>query len=617
MKKRLLKTILTMVSVIAITAYFTFPNLVIAVNKQTPTKFVFSDSEITAENGDYTDYEISKTSLVIKGSGTYEVYGSCENGSIKVKKGVDNVNIVLCGINLSAQDTAPLCFNKSSGVTLTAKENTINSFSDGEKNNDDNYPDNENAENAVIKCKDGSNVLINGTGTINITANAKNAIKAGESTEDDGSASLTIEDLNLNITADVNDAVNAQSALYIKSGNLNISAADDAIHSDYDLVIGSLNADNDDLNINITSCYEGLEGANIKINSGNIKINSDDDGINAANSDLKNYNFTLELNGGNLYVNAKNGDGIDSNGSLTVTGGNIEVYSTSSGANSPLDSDGEFTITGGTVLAVGNSSMAQTPKTSSQNYLVFSGGNEMRGMPGGGFGNENVSQFNGKENQNGRPEPPQKPQGDNSKKDNERNFGGNFEDKNRPTGEANQNPNGSGKNDENRPVPPDMPNQNPNGDGNQNENQNTGKIVISAGDKIEITDSANNILCSSEAVRSANYVFYSSGAISDSETYTLKINSEEAMQTTVSESTANKGFGGFGQNGIRPDMRPGGNNGENPPELPDGANPGGAVKPPQNENNQTPPDNKNNTIISSNLVKYFQRVWDMFKVNSK
>ena len=51
------------------------------------TTFTFTDSAITAEDGDYTDYEIDSTDLKITGSGTYIVTGACADGSITVKKG--------------------------------------------------------------------------------------------------------------------------------------------------------------------------------------------------------------------------------------------------------------------------------------------------------------------------------------------------------------------------------------------------------------------------------------------------------------------------------------------------------------------------------------------------
>lgn len=58
-------------------------------------------------------------------------------------------------------------------MTILVSNGTENSLSDTEQNNDDNYPENENAENAVIKCKDGSTVTLCGDGELTITANGK------------------------------------------------------------------------------------------------------------------------------------------------------------------------------------------------------------------------------------------------------------------------------------------------------------------------------------------------------------------------------------------------------------------------------------------------------------
>ena len=396
------KQIMSIMSAAAFAVQLAVPYAVFA-KSENVTKFIFSDSGISADDGDYTGYKISGTDLTINSSGTYEVSGNCADGSITVKKGTTGVSLILNGITLSSKDTAPICFNKSSEATLTAKEGSVNTLSDSSENNDDNYPDNTNAENAVIKCKDGSDVVIDGSGTIDITANGKNGIKSGASTDEDGDASLTVKDAVLNIEAPVNDAINAEAELNIKSGNLNISAADDAVHSDYTLNIGEQGGTNQP-EINISSCEEGLEGANVYVYSGDIKINSNDDGINAANSDLKGYQYTLDILGGNVYVNAEKGDGIDSNGTLTISGGNVRVFSTSSGANSPIDSDGTFTITGGTVLAVGNSGMAQNPADGSQNYITFGAGS--RGFMQGD-GRDFRRMKNENSDDNGRPQPPQ------------------------------------------------------------------------------------------------------------------------------------------------------------------------------------------------------------------
>lgn len=331
----------------------------------------FSDTGITAAEGAAGGYEIDGTSLTIDTAGTYVLSGSCSDGSITVKKGTVGVTLVLNGLTLESSDTAPIVCGKSTSVTITAAADTVNTLSDSAMNNDESYPDNENAENAVIKCRDGSQVTINGSGTLRITANGKNGIKSGASTSEDGEAALTIQDVSLNITASVNDAINAEQLLNIESGTITILAADDAIHSDYELNIGS--SDTDGPTIIVIDCYEGLEAADLRIDSGSISITATDDCLNAANSDLSDYSFTMEINGGTISAFSSAGDGLDSNGTLTITGGTVSVWTASTMDNQPLDADGALTISGGTVFAAGGSGGMGMSLTDSQAYLTVSG----------------------------------------------------------------------------------------------------------------------------------------------------------------------------------------------------------------------------------------------------
>lgn len=316
--------------------------------------FTFTDSGVTAAGETDTGYEIDGTALTITPSGTYTVSGSCADGSIKVKKGTTGVTLVLDGLTLTSENTAAITCGKSSEVTILVSNGTENSLSDTEQNNDDNYPENENAENAVIKCKDGSLVTLCGDGELTITANGKNGIKSGATTDEDGEASLTIRDLTLNIDAPVNDAINAEQLLNVESGTLTIDAADDAIHCDLVLSIGADGTDGP--TIDITNCCEGLEGAELNVCSGDITINASDDCLNAANSDLTDYDFTMTISGGTIDACSSAGDGFDSNGDLTITGDTVIVWTANTADNEPLDADGTITVSGGTVLAAGGSS---------------------------------------------------------------------------------------------------------------------------------------------------------------------------------------------------------------------------------------------------------------------
>ena len=286
--------------------------------------FTFTDSGVTAAGETDTGYEIDGTALTITSSGTYTVSGSCADGSIKVKKSTTGVTLVLDGLTLTSENTAAITCGKSSEVTILVSNGTENSLSDTEQNNDDNYPENENAENAVIKCKDSSLVTLCGDGELTITVNGKNGIKSGATTDEDGEASLTIRDLTLNIDAPVNDAINAEQLLNVESGTLTIDAADDAIHCDLVLNIGADGTDGP--TIDITNCCEGLEGAELNVCSGDITINASDDCLNAANSDLTDYDFTMTISGGTIDAYSSTGDGFDSNGDLTITGDTVIVW---------------------------------------------------------------------------------------------------------------------------------------------------------------------------------------------------------------------------------------------------------------------------------------------------
>ena len=355
------------------------------------TAFVFSDSGIEVTEGAYSGYKTDGTALSITEGGTYVVSGSCANGSIVVKKNVTGVTLVLNGLTLSASATAPITCNKGSEVLIVAETDTVNNLADDEFNNDDVYTDEEqypDIENAVIKCKDGSNVTICGTGTINVTANGKNGVKGGydlyEEDEDGNAtetllseASLTVKEVTLNITASVNDGLKSDKVLNILSGNITVSAADDGIKSDYVLNIGSEGYVGP--TINVTESYEGIEAATLNIYTGNITVCAEDDGINAANSDLENYEYSYNQYGGYVHVDVTAGDGIDSNGTLNLYGGVLEIYSPSQGDGDPLDSDNGTYFSGATVLAVGHLGMQQGYNATTP-YVTFGSG----GNPGAG-----------------------------------------------------------------------------------------------------------------------------------------------------------------------------------------------------------------------------------------
>lgn len=357
------------------------------------TEIQFSDGKIAAASAD--GVEINGTDLTITASGTYVLSGNCADGSVTVEKGTDGVTLVLNGLTLTSETTAPIVCGKGSGVTIEAAAGTENTLTDTESNNDE--TGNADAENAVIKCKDGSRVVLCGAGTLHVQANGKNGVKSGATTED-GEASLTIRDLTLTIDVPVNDAVNAEAALDVESGTLTLSAGDDALHCDYALNVGAEGTDGP--SVTVTSCYEGLEGAAVNVFSGSISIQSTDDCINAANADPSGYSYELNIFGGTITARSDNGD-------LTISGGYVTVWTANAADNEPLDADGTVAVSGGTVLAAGGSGGMGMSLAAAQPCVIFGGTTEMpgenlqNGQPGAG------GQPNGKEPPSGEERPAQ------------------------------------------------------------------------------------------------------------------------------------------------------------------------------------------------------------------
>lgn len=494
------------------------------------TAFTFTDIAITAKDGDYTGYDIDGTALTIEAAGTYIVSGSCQSGSITVKKGVTGVTLVLSGLTLTADGTAAIACNKSSGVTIVAQDGTANILSDTETNNGDSYPDNTNAENAVIKCKDGSQVTLCGSGSLTVNANGKNGIKSGSTTDEEGEAWLVIRDLTLTISAPVNDAINAEASLTILSGDLTIDAGDDAVHSDYYLTVGAAGTDGPTITVN--SCNEGLEAADLSIAGGHITIHAGDDCLNAANSDLTGHAFTLSISGGTLVMDTTSGDGIDSNGTLSISGGTVVVWANSTADNQPLDADGTLSISGGTVLAAGGSAGMGMPLSGdSQPYVMF-GSTGMGGMGGGRPGNMDGGPHG---NMGGQPggssdgtTPPQLPSGSDSSSDS------------RPTPPSDSNDSQPTPPDGGGTTPPELsdgqtPGQDSSQPGGQMPGQMDGQsgISISKGSAFTVQSSDGTAVYTGEAVYDARFVFFSSAAMTSGETYTLTSGGTELATATA------------------------------------------------------------------------------------
>lgn len=309
--------------------------------------------------------------LTITKEGTYVVTGNLSDGQIVVAAAdTDKIQIVLNGATINCADNAPIYVKSANKVFITLAANTVNTLTDGSGyvQTDDNTVD------GVIFSK--ADLTLNGEGTLNITANYKDAIVS----KDD----LVITGGTYTISAAKN-GLSAKDAVKIKDGTITITAPngkaitsqnDEDATKGYVYIAGGT--------INITNSNEGIEGTAIVVEGGTIDLISKDDGFNAASPGAAetesggrgagmeaDSNAYLSIAGGTIFVNAS-GDGLDSNGNVYISGGTVEVSGPTNNGNGALDYNGTADVSGGTVVIAGSTGMAQSfSETSTQASLLY------------------------------------------------------------------------------------------------------------------------------------------------------------------------------------------------------------------------------------------------------
>ena len=341
-----------------------------------------ADSETTKITEDTTETKhitvADNETTEITEEGIYVISGTAENCTIKINADENaKVHLILDSVSVT-NDNFPVIYVVSADkvfVTTTDSENTLTVSgeftADSEINTD-----------AVIFSKD--DLVLNGTGTLNITSYYGNGISCKDDMEISGGI--------YNIESAL-DAFEANDSISISDGTFNISTNKDGFHCENDEAEGSIIITGGTFEINgvsdgIQACVllqidggdfnitgaEGLEATYILINDGNITINASDDGINAS-TDTNAYETAIEINGGYLNVTVGQGDtdAIDSNGSIYVNGGTINVTA----QMSSFDYDRTAEFNGGTIIINGQE-VSEIPQS------MMGGG--MRGGMGGGMG---------------------------------------------------------------------------------------------------------------------------------------------------------------------------------------------------------------------------------------
>lgn len=316
----------------------------------------------TDNETDLYKYIASSGVLTINKPGIYELSGTL-NGSIEVEKSIGEVVLILNNVTINTNNsTSGILIGKDEGVkkTITVKSGTSNmiNISDETETLD---------ADAAITAKT-CNLVINGSGTLNINANTNNeysGIKAKY---------LTIDATSLNINANKN-GINSEFEIYIKNNaNLNVTALGDGIKTDIEPK-NEQEATNYASNIKYGYIY--IQNSNITINAGSSSdYTSSNHGISANNclyiDNTLDYTINVTTNGGApttitetlsdmVAGKALRADGIEyndesmpagyeSNYAVVILGGNFILNSCSdaiTSAGNLIISGGEFDIKSG------------------------------------------------------------------------------------------------------------------------------------------------------------------------------------------------------------------------------------------------------------------------------
>lgn len=369
---------------------------------------------------------VSGSTVTINDEGCYILSGTLEDGVIIVDaEKTDKIQLVLKGVSINSENSAPIYVRQADKVFITLAEGTENTLSNGgsfaaiDENNID----------AAIFSKD--DLTLNGSGSLIVTSPAGHGIASKES--------LTITSGNYDITA-ASHALEGKNDICIANAAFTLTSGKDGLHAENadDAALGYVYIQNG--TFTIAAEGDGLSAAStMQIDGGSFTITSGGGSVNGTkqssdswgaftggfgqrggkgsppaggppqenelntgaeddSTSLKGIKATGELtvNGGIFTIDSAD-DSVHSNASITVNGGTFDIASGDDG----FHADETLTINAGTIritesyegleglhviVAGGDISLS-----ASDDGLNAAGGTDASGM--GGRGND---QFGGR-----------------------------------------------------------------------------------------------------------------------------------------------------------------------------------------------------------------------------
>lgn len=397
------------------------------------TSGIFSDRDLSGEYGTPdckidllgTNAKIDGSGAVFEDSeiritkkGTYLISGNLQDGRIVIDT-AEKVQLVLDNADINCSDSSPIYAVNADKLFLTMPEGTSSSLSDGSSYE---YPDDSmNEPDSCIFSADS--LTLNGSGTLNINGN----FNEGITSKDDiviagctlnitsvgngikGKDYFAVSDAEINIHSE-SDGIKSTNVtdegmgfVFIKSGTLNITAANDGIQADNEFICegGIINVTAGGGSENGETHTDDFGGGNFR--GGNFggdrnnkftdETTSDSDSNQKSSAKGIKAGSALYIGSGEYYIDAAD-DAVHSNGNLYIRGGEMTLLSGDKGVHADLGAD----------ISSGNISIEKSYEGIEAASINVSGGsidltstddgfNASDGTPQGGMGtySDNVS----------------------------------------------------------------------------------------------------------------------------------------------------------------------------------------------------------------------------------
>lgn len=344
--------------------------------------------------------QVNGSTITITEEGTYILEGSLSNGQIIVEaEKTDKLQLVLNGVTIHSDTSAPIYIKQADKVFLTLADGTENTLN----NNGEFVAIDENNIDAVIFSKE--DLTLNGEGTLSIASEYGHGIV---SKDDLGITSGTYE---INVAR---HGLVGKDCVKIAYGNFSITSLQDGIHSENadDLSLGYIYIAGGIFEIDAQT--DGIDGGSIvQIDGGDFILTTGGGSQNASFDETGNQNSNwgrwgeqeqatdtetdtisakavkadgnIEINGGNFVIDSSD-DSIHANNNVYINAG---IFMLSSGDDG-IHADTEVVIHGGTLTITksyegieGQSidiAGGEITVTASDDGLNAAGGNDGSGM---------------------------------------------------------------------------------------------------------------------------------------------------------------------------------------------------------------------------------------------